>query len=118
MSKPVDAGTKLALQLRADRELTTQQIRLPFRVLCGVLTAFLGVGIAALLSAHEWLPAAAFVWMMIASGWMTVFGLRTPVVATEASERFHELADPTRPLPDSVVAPAASTEADGPSSEG
>jgi hypothetical protein len=80
-------------------------------VLCGLLTAFLGVRSAAMLIEHEWLLAAAGGCVTLVTGWMTLFGLRTPVVAPDASARFHELADPARPLPDSALAPPASTEA-------
>jgi hypothetical protein len=90
---------------RPSSELKAQQVGPAVRVLCGVmgvLIAGTGLVIAAGGTSHRLealliLGAFAVPFILLA-----VFGIRAPVVDPAAYQRFLELADPTKPLPDSV----------------
>jgi hypothetical protein len=82
-----------------------QQVGPAVRVLCGVVGAlFAGGGLVRAAGGGSLGLAACLIFSVVAAPFILLagFGFRTPVVDPVASERFLELADPTKPLPDSV----------------
>ena len=83
-------------------ELVHPQVSPPVRVLSGCLSLFiLWCATFAIRGAAD----VSFPFLLltgslaVGSGWIAVFGWNEVVVDPEASERFRELADPSRPLP-------------------
>lgn len=88
-----------------NRELVQPQVSPPYRVISGCLSLFMlwVAGFAVRHAFTDLLLVAGGV--AVASGWIALFGWNEVVVEPEASERFRELADPSRPLPSDEIPP-------------
>ncbi|HET7229357.1 MAG TPA: hypothetical protein VFJ16_05110 [Longimicrobium sp.] len=87
------------------QELKAQQVGPAVRTLCGtVALALVAAGMALAARASEMAPVAILLFALIAApfGWLAAFGVKVAVIDPVASERFLELADPSRPLPETA----------------
>jgi len=91
-------------EVRRDGELKAQAVGLPVRALCGlVAAAILSFGLYLVVVGHaqgRWLVIPMFALVAAPFAAIARFGWRVPVVDPVSSDRFRELADPTRPLTD------------------
>lgn len=99
------------------RELTEQLVRIPFRILAGIVALAAASGAVEILAigvdtVGDFGAALVLLCFAAAAGWLALRGVRQPVVAPEASARFLELADPARPLPPSIDPPKLSDPSD------
>jgi hypothetical protein len=95
------------------QELKAQQVGPAVRTLCGtVALALVAGGMALATRAPEMAPVAILLFAAIAApfGWLAAFGVKVAVIDPVASERFLELADPSRPLPETAL---VTRDADG-----
>lgn len=84
-------------------ELVQPQVSPPIRVLSGCLSLFM-LWAAAFAVRYEFVDLLVVAGgVALASGWIALFGWNEVVVEPVASERFKEMADPSRPLPAAAI---------------
>jgi hypothetical protein len=89
-------------------ELVVAQVSPPVRVLCALVATGIGWLVFVVLSRGEILVSLPFAAVALAFGAVAFTGVPTMVTDPEASERFHALADPARPLDEPGPLPGGS----------
>lgn len=121
MAKRVTVGRPAAIGREGAPEVLEHHVGPVIRVFAGLMgLALIGAVMAAFLYRTHVDAAGLLVVLLMGVGfcWIAARGFRTAVIDPPPSERFTELADPTRPLTPAELPPGSSSPRQQPPSSG